>query len=186
MSAASLRVSTCRRGLTADVYDPVFYRLLTFPLITVAAVNGHAFAGGMMLALACDFRVMNADKGMMSMNEIFIGLPLPNSFATFLRLRLPYQALRDTVMGRRWVQSELLENGIIDETAPGDKVLERAIELAKAEAPKVCLGTWGAIKDGMYHEVIDASRSNRQVAMPTWQAKTFWDRVKREKAKAKL
>lgn len=43
---------------------------MTFPLVTVAAVNGHAFAGGMILALACDFRIMNADKGMMSMNEV--------------------------------------------------------------------------------------------------------------------
>ncbi len=43
---------------------------MTFPLVTVAAVNGHAFAGGMLLALACDFRIMNSEKGMMSMNEV--------------------------------------------------------------------------------------------------------------------
>ena len=46
------------------------YRLLTFPLVTIAAINGHAFAGGMMLALACDFRIMTSGKGMLSMNEV--------------------------------------------------------------------------------------------------------------------
>jgi enoyl-CoA hydratase/carnithine racemase len=62
------------------------YRLLTFPLVTIAAINGHgtfmlyrpatcakllpAFAGGMILALACDFRLITSGKGLMSMNEV--------------------------------------------------------------------------------------------------------------------
>lgn len=72
----------------SDVYDPVLYRLMTFPLLTIAAINGHgallslidglhrgcanlaAFAGGMVLALACDYRLMTSGKGLMCMNEV--------------------------------------------------------------------------------------------------------------------
>lgn len=47
---------------TADVYNPVMLRLLTFPLITIATINGHCFAGGFLLALACDFRLMREEQ----------------------------------------------------------------------------------------------------------------------------
>lgn len=73
------------------------YRLMTFPLITIAAVNGHgkrcsdpfrprlgdadvgtAFAGGMVMALACDYRIMTTGKGLMCMNEVCPISPSPN------------------------------------------------------------------------------------------------------------
>lgn len=53
-------------GFFESVFDPVMYRLLTFPLVTVAAINGHAFAGGMILAFCCDYRVITGGKAMMS------------------------------------------------------------------------------------------------------------------------
>lgn len=43
---------------------------MTFPLITIAAINGHCFAGGMLLALCCDYRLMTTGRGWMSMNEV--------------------------------------------------------------------------------------------------------------------
>ncbi|BEJ11769.1 hypothetical protein CspHIS471_0202290 [Cutaneotrichosporon sp. HIS471] len=166
-----------------DIFDPVIYRLMTFPLVTVAAVNGHAFAGGMVLALACDFRVMNADKGMMCMNELLIGLPLPNSFASLLEMRLSKPALRDTMLAKRWKQSELLANGIIDEVAPEAQVVSRSIELAQQEGAKVGMGVWGAIKDGLFHAIIDASRSHREIVRPQTGAARFLARMKRQQAK---
>lgn len=111
-------------------------------------------------------------------------------------MRLPYQALRDTMLGKRWTQKEMLQNGIIDETVddapPNQKaLLERAYQIGEAEGPKVALGAWGSIKDGMFHQVIDASRGHRQVKMPNMIEKAFWDRLDRDKkaqaaAKAKL
>ncbi|GMK56395.1 hypothetical protein CspeluHIS016_0302350 [Cutaneotrichosporon spelunceum] len=166
-----------------DVFDPVIYRLMTFPLVTVAAVNGHAFAGGMILALACDFRIMNADKGMMCMNELLIGLPLPNSFASFLELRLAKPALRDTMLAKRWTQSELLAHGLIDGVAPPADVVARSIALGEQEGAKVGAGVWGEIKDGLLHAVIDASRSRREIVRPQAAAAKFLARIKRQQAK---
>lgn len=53
-------------------------RLLTFPLITVASINGHCFAGGMLIALSCDYRLMTTGKGWMSMNEVSFLISLHN------------------------------------------------------------------------------------------------------------
>eukprot|EP01070_Trichotokara_eunicae_P004732 Trichotokara_eunicae@DN4135_c0_g1_i2.p1 len=50
--------------------------MLTYPLPIVAAINGHAYAGGAMLSFCCDFRIMNASKGFLCVNEMSIGLPL--------------------------------------------------------------------------------------------------------------
>lgn len=84
------------------------------------------------------------------MNEIFLGLPMPNSFATWLRMRLPYQALRETMLGKRWFQKELLAAGMVDEIAEPDQVVPKAIEIGTREGAKVGGGSWGAIKVSQY------------------------------------
>lgn len=84
------------------------------------------------------------------MNEIFLGLPMPNSFATWLRMRLPYQALRETMLGKRWFQKELLAAGMVDEIAEPDQVVPKAIEIGTREGAKVGGGSWGAIKVRQY------------------------------------
>jgi enoyl-CoA hydratase/carnithine racemase len=143
----------------------------------------------MVLSLCCDFRVMTGNRGMMSMNEIFLGVPLPNSFNTLLKQRMSYPALRDTLLGKRWKQSELLAAGIIDEIVDDSKdpkaVVKRAIELGTEEGPKVAKGAWGGIKEGVYHDYIDSSRSHRQLWLPDQKEKAFWDRLDRNN-KAKL
>jgi enoyl-CoA hydratase/carnithine racemase len=104
-----------------------------------------------------------------------------------LQMRLSPTVLRDTMLAKRWKQSELLEHGLIDEAVPAAQVLPRSIELATQEGAKVGLGTWGTIKDGLLHNVIDSSRSRRPYNMPEQDAAQFFARIKREKeAKAKL
>lgn len=172
------------------VYDPVMWRLLTFPLVTVAAITGHAFAGGMVLALCCDFRVMTSGKGLLCMNEISFSSPLPNSFAAFLKLRIPHPPhLRDTLLGRRWTQSQALAAGIIDEIVEAggsDAVVSRAVEVGQREGVKVAPGPWGMIKAGVYHDVLDASKSERPVLFPPQEAAAFFKRIRGGETKAKL
>jgi hypothetical protein len=66
-----------------ETFNPFLIRLLTFPLVTIAAINGHAFAGGFLVALACDFRLISAEdpagkkKVWCCMNEVDFGAPFP-------------------------------------------------------------------------------------------------------------
>ncbi|RXK42536.1 enoyl-CoA hydratase/isomerase [Tremella mesenterica] len=173
------------------IFDPVMWRLLTFPLITIAAITGHAFAGGMILALCCDYRVMTSGKGLLCMNEITFSSPLPNSFAAFLRIRIPHTPhLRDTLLGKRWTQPEAKAAGLIDEIvddlSDSKAVVKRAIEVGLREGPKVAPGPWGMIKAGTYHPVFEASESYRAVLFPHQEAKAFFDRTGKKANKAKL
>lgn len=58
-----------------DKFHALLKRMLTFPMPTIAAISGHAVAGGCMFALAHDYRFMRADKGFMFLSEIDIKLP---------------------------------------------------------------------------------------------------------------
>ncbi|KAK4688468.1 hypothetical protein P7C73_g1659, partial [Tremellales sp. Uapishka_1] len=119
-----------------------------------------------------------------SVPQLTFASPLPNSFPALLTLRIPHPPdLRDTLLARRWTQKELLERGIVDAIIGPGELVKTAIEWGVKEGPKAGPGSWGSIKDGLYHSVQDASRSNRPVLFPKQEAKMFWDRVGKGKAK---
>jgi hypothetical protein len=60
-----------------DRFEAMFLRLLTFPIPLVAAIGGHALAGGAVIALACDHRVMKDGPFQIGLNEVELGLPFP-------------------------------------------------------------------------------------------------------------
>jgi enoyl-CoA hydratase/carnithine racemase len=130
-------------------------RLLTLPLPTVAAINGHAFAAGAMMALAHDFRVMRADRGFFCLPEIDIRIPLAPGMVALIESRLTPAVFRDAILtGARIGGSDATARGIVDEAVPGPEVLPRAVERAAALAGKD-RETYGALKRGMYRGVFD-------------------------------
>jgi enoyl-CoA hydratase/carnithine racemase len=112
-------------------------RLYVFPAYTVAAINGHAFAGGALLSCAFDRRVMRADRGYWCMNEVDIGLPLTPELAAIVFARLPRAAAIEAILtGRRYGAADAVAEGIVEEQADAAEVVERAVALAAAMAPK--------------------------------------------------
>eukprot|EP00117_Sycon_ciliatum_P043794 scpid83356/ scgid31662/ Fatty acid oxidation complex subunit alpha; Enoyl-CoA hydratase/3-hydroxybutyryl-CoA epimerase; 3-hydroxyacyl-CoA dehydrogenase len=90
-------------------------RFLEFPLVTVAAVNGHAFAAGGMLALAHDGRVMSSKRGWLSMPEVFLQLPFRPGMLELLRCKVPLTAHRDfIVLGHRFTAERAKQAGLVD------------------------------------------------------------------------
>src|SRR5208282_3751467 len=107
--------------------------LATSPIPIAAAITGHAPAGGTVLALFCDCRVMAAGDFKLGLNEVQVGLPLPPVIlAALRRLVGPRQAERLAVSGALISPQQALESGVIDEVAPADQVIERALEWCKS------------------------------------------------------
>ncbi|HVW39821.1 MAG TPA: enoyl-CoA hydratase/isomerase family protein [Amycolatopsis sp.] len=115
-----------------------FLALFGFPGPTVAAVNGHAIAGGAVLAAACDRRVMNAARGRVGWPELTVGVPFPLVAMEILRCAYGSHRLAElTGMGQLYLGGEALTIGVVDELAAPDAVESRAVEIAAtlAEAP---------------------------------------------------
>ena len=124
------------RGFIDEVHR-LLGRVLGFPAFTVAAVNGHAFAAGAMLASAHDAIVMRDDRGYWCLPEVDLGLPLSAAMLAVVAAHVPEPALRDGALtGRRFDAASALAAGIVAEAASEATVLERAIARAEAVATK--------------------------------------------------
>lgn len=124
------------RPAMADFLTDFFALMRAFaasPLPTVAAIGGHAPAGGAVLALHCDHRVMAAGPFKIGLNEVQVGLPLPASIhAVLARVVGPRQAERLGTLGLLVSPEEAAAIGLVDELVPTDAVVPRAHEVARA------------------------------------------------------
>jgi enoyl-CoA hydratase/carnithine racemase len=110
-------------------------RLMLFPAYTVAALNGHVFAGGALMSCAFDYRVMREDRGYWCMNEAEIGLALDEQLWAIIRHRLPKAtAIVAATTARRFAGPDALAVGIVEATAIDDNVVPHAIEVAERYA----------------------------------------------------
>ncbi|KAJ9096434.1 hypothetical protein QFC21_005256 [Naganishia friedmannii] len=169
-----------------EVFNPVSVRLLTFPMVTIAAINGHAFAGGYMMALLCDFRLITDGRAWCCMNEIDFGAPMPPFFARLLHLRLSHtrsaNILRKTLLGHRFTAPELLEEGIVDEIVPANQLQERAIQFGNEIGPKSKGGSWGEMKRFAYHDSVAGAMSETGPMMPQQAAQQFLERMQEKES----
>jgi enoyl-CoA hydratase/carnithine racemase len=108
-------------------------RLLVFPAYTVAALNGHTFAGGALISCAFDYRVMREDRGFWCMNEAEIGLALDQRLWSILTNRLPRAtAIVAATTARRFAAPDALRFGIIEAMVSEQDVLGHALVVAQA------------------------------------------------------
>lgn len=125
-------------------------RMLTMPVPTAAAVTGHAFGAGAMLAMAHDVRVMRADRGFFCFPEVDIRIPFTDGMAALIQAKLtPRAAIASMTTGRRFGGAEAAEFGLVDATAGENDVTAAATELLRPLAGKDP-GTLGAIKQTMF------------------------------------
>jgi enoyl-CoA hydratase/carnithine racemase len=134
-------------------------RVLALPVPTIAAVNGHAFGGGAMLAMAHDFRVMREDRGYFCFPEADIDIPFTPGMAALLQGKLtPAAAIASMTTGQRFGGPQAAELGLVDSTSPLDGLRAAAVERVAPLAGKD-RGTLEAIKTTMFAPALTALRN---------------------------
>jgi Delta3-Delta2-enoyl-CoA isomerase len=129
-----------------DRLDATVLAWLSLPRPTVAAINGHAIAGGCVLALACDLRVVVDRGATIGMNEVQVGVPFPAVPLAVTRFALSPAHVREVLLaGLLYTPEEARARGLVDVVVPATDVMSRAIELAAALVPDT-LGAYAAVK----------------------------------------
>jgi enoyl-CoA hydratase/carnithine racemase len=106
--------------------------LYTFPKPTIAAITGHAIAGGCILALCCDYRFIAQGRKLMGLNEIKLGVPVPYPADCILRHLVGVRHARDMLdTGEFYQPEQLLAMGMVDRVLPLEDVLPESIEKAR-------------------------------------------------------
>jgi len=120
----------------------------------VAAVNGHAIAGGCVLAAACDYRVMATGNGVVGVPELRVGVPFPAAAYEIMRYALgPVGARKVITDGTNYPASEALALGLVDElTAPAD-LAARATAVADRLAASIPADTFRFTKRQFHGEI---------------------------------
>lgn len=131
-------------------------RLFTFSKPVVAAVNGHAIAGGCILALATDRRVCVDAGAKLGVTELMVGVPFPSAPLEVLRHHLSPHVVQDLVLTARLVDpDEALRLGLVDELCPADELLERSVKTA-AKLGRIPSGAFALSKRQLRRDALDA------------------------------
>jgi enoyl-CoA hydratase len=109
--------------------------LFLLPIPVVAAVNGHAIAGGCIMNAAADYRVMASGNGRIGVPELLVGVPFPALALEILRYAVPNEYLEELVyIGKTIPPTEALAKGLVDEIVEPATLLDRAVSVARGLA----------------------------------------------------
>ena len=159
------------------VLDTMLRIALTFPKPLVAAVNGHAIAGGCILAATCDRRIMAEGNGRIGVPELVVGVPFPALPLQIMAARVPDAAFRDLVFSGRTVRvDEATTLGLIDEKCAAEALLERALAVANQLAT-IPAGAFALTKEAFSTLILDRtaclSDLNARVVHAWMQPRTY-------------
>lgn len=135
--------------------NKVFLRVLLCPVPVIAAINGHAFGNGAMLACTCDFRFMKKDKGFFCFPEVDINIPFLPGMIKFVRKAIPEHKFNEMILtGKRVGAQELEDNhAIVKACENAEALMADAFEFAKTFTKQ--RGIFGELKKRMHKEIVD-------------------------------
>ena len=113
-------------------FNQLCLNLYTFPKPIIAAITGHAIAGGCILALCCDYRFIAEGRKLIGLNEIKLGVPVPYPGDCILRQLVGFRHARDIMeSGEFFEPDKLIQFGMADNVLPLDQVIPQSIEKVK-------------------------------------------------------
>jgi enoyl-CoA hydratase len=150
----------------------VFGVLYGLGLPTIAAVNGHAIAGGLVLTLACDYRIGAEGDYKIGLAEVRVGVPYPTSAITVVRSELSKPVARMMVLtGRNSTPKQALAQGVFDELQPADLLWPRALDVAR-ELAALPRAAYARIKRQLRASAVaridDAIRNRNEPMLKGW------------------
>jgi enoyl-CoA hydratase/carnithine racemase len=139
------------------VYRETNLRIFRYPRPTVAAVNGHAIAGGLITALDCDFRIAARKPARFGLNEVPIGIPMPAAYVEIIKYALGEQVgALATLRGKLYDLEEAARLGFFHEVVEPDRLLPTAINYARCITPD-CNTAYAmskkALQDGVLRQI---------------------------------
>ena len=122
--------------------DRCLRRMTSFPRPLIAAVNGHAIAGGLVIACGCDYRLLAAGGSRLGLTELAVGVPFPRMAFEVVRQALGSRTARRLILGADLIdESEAKEIGVVDEVVASDLLIARACEIGDR---------WASISPGAF------------------------------------
>ncbi|KAF7197177.1 Enoyl-CoA delta isomerase 3, partial [Pseudocercospora fuligena] len=152
----------CNPYANTEGFYPLLATIVDFPYPTIALITGHTFGGAGPFALSHDYRVMNSKRGyhdasaihikFFSMPPVNLGLHFPG-IGALPRLKLRPQIARKMLLeAHKWTGQQAYEDGIVDEIAEPEKMLDVALDLARKMAPRAKMGVFAALRNELYGE----------------------------------
>jgi enoyl-CoA hydratase len=146
-------------------FTDLYAYLFRYPKPVIAALNGHTIAGGCMLAIACDHRVMVADKAKISLNEITFGASVFAGSAEMLRFLVGNaKATEILYSGAMYAPDEALRLGLVQEVVPQTDLMDRAGTIARDLAAKPA-AAFAGIKSLLRGPVADEMRKREKTSI---------------------
>ncbi|MCF6247562.1 MAG: enoyl-CoA hydratase/isomerase family protein [Desulfobacula sp.] len=135
--------------------NTIFKRVLLMPVPVIAAINGHAFGNGAMLACTCDFRFMKKDKGFFCFPEVDISIPFLPGMIEFVRKAIPEYKFNDMLLtGKRVGAQELEDSHVIEKASDNlDELMKDVLTFAGSFNKK--RGIFGELKKRKHKKIIE-------------------------------
>jgi len=134
--------------------NTIFKRILFMPVPVIAAINGHAFGNGAMLACTCDFRFMKKDKGFFCFPEVDISIPFLPGMIAFVRKTIPEYKFNEMILSGKRLGARELEDAhvIVKASENREKLMAESLTFARTFMKK--RGIFGELKKRMHKDII--------------------------------
>jgi len=146
-----------------DAYRATNLRVFTYPKPTVAAINGHAYAGGLITALDCDLRIAADGNSQFALNEVPIGIPMPAVYVEIIKYALGAPAAAEmTLFGQVYDLAAARRLGVVHRVVSAERLIDEAVAWAGRVEPG-CHSAYGYSKRALQASTLRAIDDARRL-----------------------